>query len=394
MTYRGRGTVFAASMSAMLLVGSWGVARAAEEQEVSAVGQAAILNGDQVSARDKAIADAQRKAVEQAVGTMISSESLTVNYELVSDKILSKAVGYIKGYKILSEDKGNDKNPIYTVKIQAKVGAADIDKDLAAIKSMLSAKNLPRILVMVAEQNVGDPNAQIRWQSNMDSFENAFMEAWLSKGFKFVDRQALQGKIKVAPAFSTGDPSVDAVKEVATGTGAEVVIYGKAVATNNGPAMGTALFSIRADVSLRLLNLDTAQIVATSAQSATLGHVNPQTGGLKAIQEAARKSAGELLTKLLAQWQQDVHGAATVNLTISNVKQSRDLKAIASFLKEEVRGVEAVRQRTYKAKVAELEVDVKGTAQELADELEAKKFKGFKLDIDEFTANTIKASMK
>jgi hypothetical protein len=46
------------------------------------------------------------------------------------------------------------------------------------------------------------------------------------------------------------------------------------------------------------------------------------------------------------------------------------------------------------AKVAELEVDVKGSTQELADELEAKKFKGFKLEIDEFTANTIKASMK
>jgi hypothetical protein len=397
MKRHGFGALFLVTCSTAWLVATAAPAMAeGDEKDITATGEAAVFSGDAVAARDRAIGDAQRRAVEQAVGTMISAESLTVNYELVTDKILSKAVGYVRSYKIINEDKGKENDPArtYKVTVQAKVSAGEIDKDMDGIKTMLSAKQLPRILVMVAEQNIGDPNAEIRWQANMDSFENSFMEEWLKKGFKFVDRQALQGKIKVASAFTGAEPSADAVKEMATGIGADVVIYGKAIASNQGAIAGTQMLSIKADVTLRLLNLDSAQVIATSTQNATIGHINPQTGGVKALQKAAAQASKELLTKVLAQWQQDVHGAATVNVTISNVKQSRDLKTIANFLKEEVRGVEAVRQRAYKAKVAELEVDVKASVQELADELEGKKFKGFKLEIDEFTANTIKATMK
>ena len=65
-------------------------------EPVEAEGVAAILNGDTDIARDKAIVDAQRKAVEQAAGVLISSESLVENYDLLSDRILTQSSGYIQ----------------------------------------------------------------------------------------------------------------------------------------------------------------------------------------------------------------------------------------------------------------------------------------------------------
>ena len=83
-------------------------AGAGDATEVTAVGQAAIMSNDVSMARDKAIEDALRKAVEQAVGAMVSSETVTQNYELLSDKILSKSKGYVRSYKIATEKKGDD----------------------------------------------------------------------------------------------------------------------------------------------------------------------------------------------------------------------------------------------------------------------------------------------
>ncbi|HPE29537.1 MAG TPA: hypothetical protein PLJ93_04210, partial [Candidatus Mcinerneyibacteriales bacterium] len=74
---------------------------------------------------------AQRAAVEQGIGTMIDSESLTQNFMLVEDKILSKARGYVKNYKVLSEKQEVDGT--WTVTIEATVSQGDLKNDLNAL---------------------------------------------------------------------------------------------------------------------------------------------------------------------------------------------------------------------------------------------------------------------
>ncbi|MCB0259660.1 MAG: hypothetical protein KDE62_08070, partial [Calditrichaeota bacterium] len=56
-----------------------------DEQEVIAKGLGAIIAGDEAKASDDALASALRNAVEQVVGTMIQSNTLVENYQLVED---------------------------------------------------------------------------------------------------------------------------------------------------------------------------------------------------------------------------------------------------------------------------------------------------------------------
>jgi hypothetical protein len=372
------------------------VLAAGKSEEVVSIGQAVVFGGDVPSARDKAIDDAKRKAVEQAVGALVSSETVTENYQLLSDKIFSRSAGYIKRYTLVSEkqQEGN----IYQVKIKATVGVGDLQNDIEGIMSVLRAKNMPRVLVMVAEQHVGKSTPDYWWgvksfKTTMDVVENSIIAAWRPKGIRFVDRQALIGKLNTGLVNSAA-PDATAVKAFAGTTGAEVVVRGDAVAQDNGPIMGTKMHSIHASVSVRALNLDTGAIMGTSSVSQAVGHINPLTGGNIALQKAGEKAAKELLDKILAQWQSEVSGSATVTLTVNNVKKSRYLKSLGNFLRDEVRGVADVRQRSYRKKVATLEVDIKGSVQDLATELEEKKFPGFSIEIDEITANTIGASLK
>lgn len=368
----------------------------AQDSEVQAIGVAAIMGGDKPAARDRAIADAQRKAVEQAVGTMVSSETVTENYQLVSDKIFSKAKGYIKKYKIVSE---KEESGTVMVTIKATVGAGNLKKDLDGILGLLRAKNMPRVLLMIAEQNVGDSSASFWWgdknfSANLDAAENGFIDAWIPKGIRFVDRQALLGKIEVGPALSSAEPTDDAIKSFAGSAGAEVVIKGKAVASDQGPIMGTQMHSIRADISLVALNLDNAQIMGTAVTSKVANHINPITGGTRALKAVAQQAADELLGKILAQWQSEVHGSTTITLKVSGVKRMKTARKMLEALKTNVRGVEDARQRSYRKKVATIEVEIKGTSQDLATSLEEKKFNGMSFEVDEVTGNTISATLK
>ncbi len=362
-----------------------------ESTKVQSLGQAAIYGTDVAMARDKALEDAMRKAVEQAVGAMVSSETVTENFELISDKIFSKSRGYVRKYKVLSEGKEEGAG-IYQVKIEAVVASGNLNNDLQGVLAVLKAKNMPRVLIMVAEQNIGQANGGMVF-TQLNAVENAFMDSWTPKGFKFVDRQALQGKLSTGPAVSN-DANAAQVKELSDMTGAELVVIGQAVANDVGPIMGTQMHSVRANISVRAINPDNGNVVASSIQTQAVGHIDPTTGGTQALAKVAQKAADDLLKKVMAVWESEVAGPSQVKLTVKNVSKSRFLRAFSEVLRNQVRGVADVRQRSYKSKVAELEVDIKGSAQDLAEELEDKKFPGFAVEIDEVTANTVVAVLK
>ena len=79
----------------LLLLPIWSVAEEASVQVMESEGLGAIMNNDVAHARDQALDDAQRNAVEQAVGVMIWSETVVENFMLTQDVILSNTSGYV-----------------------------------------------------------------------------------------------------------------------------------------------------------------------------------------------------------------------------------------------------------------------------------------------------------
>jgi len=77
---------------------------------------------------DMAIKNGIRAAVEQAVGTYISSETIITNNILLEDKIYSYSGGYVKEMKIISS---RTEGGLVYVKIEARVVASALKRDLA-----------------------------------------------------------------------------------------------------------------------------------------------------------------------------------------------------------------------------------------------------------------------
>jgi len=351
----------------------------AQTDTTEAEGVAAIVNNDIAQARDKAVDDAKRKAVEQVAGAQVSSESISKNFELVEDKILSRASGFIRNYQIVSEYK---EEGAYHVKIRATVDKSAVANDLSLI-----LKEKPRVMVMIAEQNIGSKGFSYWWGSSgfvsdMDIMQNSLIEAWQPKGFKFIDPGLLNDKLTVKGAMRNPGLADEHAVSLSRDADADIVIIGKVLVSDAGPVMeGVKMHSFHAVGSLRILNVDTGEVVAVADDTGVAPHIDPNVGGRQAIKALAKKLAGTLEGKILAKWTAEAASARDLELVVQNVKSASQASALERLIREEIRGVESVSLRKKQKTVAHYSVRIRATANELGTDLEAKTVDGQKLDV-------------
>ena len=150
---------------------------------VTASGQAVILDGDRVTARAGAIRLAQRTAVEQGVGTLIDSQTRVENFEALSDRIYSRATGYVTRYEVISEGISPD-GSTYTVTISADVQTASIEKDLRAIGILIEQVGNPRFMALYIPET---GSSAYRRSRVVRAAERAVTGVFVRKGFVVLD---------------------------------------------------------------------------------------------------------------------------------------------------------------------------------------------------------------
>lgn len=360
---------------------------AAGQQQTEVVeveGVARILQGNTDIARDNAIVDAQRKAVEQVMGVFMSSESIVENYELLSDRILTQSSGYIKTYQILDERKdGND----FRVRIQATIGLGELENDIEAIQHLIRQKGNPRMMFLVQEEITGLRTAGVA-SSDMSQAETVLVQAFLNAGFEVVDSATVAQNINRDKALKAIEGDAATASALGQQYGADVIITAKAAASSGEKILTTSMKSHQAAVNAKVIRADTGAIIGSATKQAKHAHIDDLAGGLAAIEKASTELAEDLIPKILEQWRKDVQVATTVQIVLSNVSFMQ-LKRFKEILKTEVRGVKEIYQRSFQARVAKLDVEIQSTTEALADELASKEFQGLSCEITGLSENRI-----
>lgn len=80
---------------------------------------------------DKAKQNAIRNAVEQVIGSYISSDTMVQNSVVLKDEVLSYSGGYVKDMKIISQEKNDD--GLYSAKIEANVISTKLKRKLESL---------------------------------------------------------------------------------------------------------------------------------------------------------------------------------------------------------------------------------------------------------------------
>ena len=312
---------------------------AQETKTVSAEGVAAIQGNARDIARDAAIEDAQKRAVEQAIGILIDSQTQVENYQLISDKILSQTKGYIKRYNITNETTDSG---LLRVRITAEVALERLTDALSGIGILLGRMHKPRTMMMVAEQNVGQ-EINAWWMgthgtpSDLSVVENTFINTFTGKGFEFIDHQVAARELKVTAAERVQDLTVEQVKTLGAQADAEVVIIGKAVARPYGD-IGGGMMSVQADLSVRAVRIDTGQVIATAMTHAAAVHISELTAGTEALKKAANQASEELLGKILTVYARETGSTRSINITITGLNKTQFAK-FKDVLRNQVRGI-------------------------------------------------------
>jgi len=375
----------------------------AESQVVNATGVAPFTPGNEAKARDMAIQDAMRKAVEQAVGSMVASETAVENYQLIRDSVITKTRGYIQKYDVVSAaPKGN----LYEVTISAVIAVENLKDDLSALGLLQARVEKPRVLFMIAEQNIGQEYYIFWWswwhsgksefkgqQFDMSASETALKEEFINKGFNIVDISAIKGKFEISNAYRIADLTDNGAKEIGKKLGAEVVIKGKALAKAGPRTPGSSVGSYLADITASAIRVDNGAVLASGRGHGVSRHISEVTGGTEALEKAAKEVSGKIIDQITAKWTQEVQSGGLIQITVRGIEEYSALANFKDTIKAEIRGVNAVYQRSVEGGEAVIEVDYKGNAQQLADEITKKKFKEIpKLKVKGATTNTIDIS--
>lgn len=357
------------------------------DTEITAQGVADMHSVSQATARDMALEDAMRKAVEQAVGTLINSESVVENYTLLSDRIYSRSKGYIRSYRILDEGKDDG---LYTVEILAKVGLDNIKGDLEAINVLLSRSHNPRVMVIIGESVAGE---KLKIYEGLSITETAMIDQFLTKSFKVIDAEMVKKTIERDQLLCALEGDTALAAKIGLQYNAEIVIMGKATADPSENIMETNIRSIHTNISVKAIRSDNAEIIATESASCTKAHVNESIGAHKAFQESGKKLADALMKKILEKLRKDTD-LATVELTISGISSFSQLVGLENAIKQNARGIKDIHRRSYTSGVAKLELKLREDTQAFAEKLLAIKTGNILIEVTGVTQNKIDAKIK
>ncbi len=366
----------------LVLACSLPVTAAVQESQVVTVEGEAAIDSSQAQAREMAIAQANRMAVEQAMGVYVVSETLVENAVVIKDSILTKASGFVSGYKIISE---KAQGKIYHVKLQATVGVEPLVEQLAKM-GLLREWTVAVVLA--------PPDGKTA-QESTESARTKLNGSILEMGFKVADENALvqlnQPEIMNQILKGNYMAALPALRD----NGVDVLVAGKTFTrpTETGAMEtygGIKTILTEGRIDARVIRVDTGEILAAKSFNGVAGGSTQAIAEAKAIEKAAG-DAGSYFSKQIAKLPAST--TQMLQMVVKGLSFARE-KAFQEAVRK-VNGVRKLTRKVYRNQEAQYEIEFAGKADNLGDSLsENAALKKFGFEIQSLTSGRIDAKAK
>lgn len=363
-------------------------------QQAPAKADVKIVEGYGLSSTEPdALTQAKRDAVEKGIGVMLTSETETKNFMINKDVVITKTIGSVKKYDVLS--KGKTPDGLFEIKIKAEVSEASIKADLAALKILLESMDKPRVMVLVQEYRKGVTNP------TYNAASTSILDFLTQKEFNIVDPAqvaAMMGKDDDYIAKAASGDDVAAAK-LGRDNGAEVILVGKATGSvgPDNPMLG-GMKSGQADVSIKVINCQNGKIVAAKSAHGAKPHIAEETAMGNALTQAGSKVMDkEIFEKIVAHWQDMVNNGQELKVTVLGVDNFAKLKDVKANLQGRGGSFVKVVQRNWTQGTGTLDLDIlyKGSSESFAEALDGQKTAGgLSFGVQDFTSGTVKVQIK
>jgi hypothetical protein len=358
------------------------------------VGTAALRGGNVSAAREKAISDGLVTAVALMTKEILKVESLVDNFSQLNELLFDKTDTYIQGYKVLTEA-GQDKS--YRVIVQATVSGKKISKKLTDAGILRATTSLPRVLFLIAEQNIEQESPRFWWSpsgSNYISIAEAVMAERLQEaGFTIVNHRGARNRPLVNwDDINKPDLTDLEAAEIGAALKADVIVLGTSLASPSTNIMGSAMRSFNGTVTLRTLRSNSAEPLLNLTRTAVAVSEDDAVGGKEALADAGDMAGPALAEELILAWQKQAGRPSVIEVVILGTNQLAHYVRFRKTLNT-ISGVEGIRVKEIKPNEATLLVEYIGKPQDLAAALMQQNFESFGINIFEVTPENLKVQL-
>jgi len=304
---------------------AWGV-------EVEAVGTAAILGGNVSSARTQALVNAQRNAVEQGVGLILDSETVTQNFQLIKDQVLTSSQGFVTRYLVLKEGRTPD-GASFQVTIKAEVARNLLEDRLAALRILHKKMGNKRVMVIYQSSN---PNAMERNHGATTAALQAIRDELNQAGFRLFNPAATEQVYRQIEVAGRVDRPVDDLIAMALDQKADVFVRFENIGGKRGP-QGGAFSAAYSTIRISVFDTNTgrqiadAQVEGKQLLRADAGPYDWEKGLATAAEKAAREATTEAIAKIVDYYKQVGDVGTAFLLTFRNFNDD-EKDVILTFL--------------------------------------------------------------
>lgn len=363
---------------------------------VVTTGIAQISDNNIVSAQSSAIADAHRKALIQAVGTVMTFEQIDQQFPSLKLALFNKAADYIESYKILYDSRRGDN---YHITLQSTVDLRKLKNYLAVDQPIAPEQGLPAILLMIARQPPGRDVYTCWWsfidpETALTPLDHVFRDELQKQGFEVIDHSRMIAQITGSHVFGCLDMDVEDLQALGRQFQADVIVTARAQA---GPPAHTSGDSFAQEVQANIAG--SAVKTDDGSSLASIETYMPSSGEGddpaydSALKNASRTFARQMGEQIARRWSKDSKGVLITALSVSGISSYADLTRFKNALKKNIPAINAVEQKSAAAKGALLELESGSDTLTLAQELEGKQFEDFTISIIRIAPPLIEAEV-
>ena len=192
------------------------------------------------------------------------------------------------------------------------------------------SEDRPRVMFMIAEQNIGDEISTYWWSRysrhvavvtpftgviasetgverqtdiqhqrfDLSVGETILKEEFLNTGFDVIDIASVSDKIKVSEAYKVLDITKDATLELGKNVNADIVVIGKIIARRGPADTGSNVGTYMADITATAFQVKDGLVLASGRENGAARHISEITGGNQAIERASQKLAKKMIEQM------------------------------------------------------------------------------------------------
>ncbi len=353
------------------------------------MGSSKIYGENLAQARNEAISNGLIYAVAQATAELLPSDSMIRDFQIIDRILLRHTDEVIQDYKVLSTSKSEK---LYKVMVQVTVLVEKMEAQLSSVGIILLNKAMPKILLVISEQNLTDSLPQYWWGED-SVFATIFSESSMAetmegKGFSIIDHDIFFQNIAVQAISHKSDLSNGEAIDLGAQFEADVVIIGKAHALKTSNIMKENTRSYRATMATRALRMDTGEEIASTNQTFITMSADESTGSVDALSGTGRLTGAELSKQIAIAWQDKYKELVGIEMVVKGTKNLANFVELRKVINV-IPGVKGIRTREMTADQAIIIVDFEGTERILADALMLNAFSSFGINIYEILPNRL-----